>query len=162
MKGSIILHKTLGINPRLTVCPRCGGEVNEIALLGNQNTLYQYLRSGCQLHMRYHLGHRCPSCRGYSERVRELDAHEKVLASDICDKCKKELQEHKAIVEEGGVYWKCSNCHSEGVIKGNSELARAVREHSGIKAPDPVGIEFTEKECPVCSKKVDTDGTANV
>jgi len=80
---------------------------------------------------------------------RRLDDYEKIPMG-LCDKCEANDVAMKKVVEEGGIYWKCSDCGSGGAIRCGSGLAQAVREQSGIKAPDPVGAEFSKNDCPVC------------
>jgi len=38
---AIHLHPTLGVNPKLTYCPRCGGESNELVLIGDRTAKMQ-------------------------------------------------------------------------------------------------------------------------
>lgn len=121
------LHPTKGLNPHLTVCPRCGGDTDEIILLGN------------------------------SKAFGDINDWEKVTSSDFCKKCKKELAYFKSEVEKGGIYWKCDICQCNGVIKQNSLLAQDVRKVMDISAPNPCGIDFTNDDndiCPGCNKIV--------
>ena len=144
----MILHKTKGVNPRLTFCPRCGGDGPDLILLGNRDSVitcpfcntanYGAIRSD-----------KCGSCgqplsRGESRKIEE---HERIPGS-LCKTCKEEVENFKKEVEKGGIYWKCK-CGATGVIKGGSELAVQVREKSGIKE-GPVGVELDK--CWVCEK----------
>jgi hypothetical protein len=45
--GDIRLHPTLGVNPRLTICPICGGDGNELLLIGD--TRYKYICTRCEM-----------------------------------------------------------------------------------------------------------------
>jgi len=150
MSKGIQLSEKYGVNPTLTYCPRCGGEGQEIALVGRA---IEYECHNCKgrivgIHPRT-----CPHCessQGFTS-LGEFDGSGERLPGEICDSCQKEIEQLKKIVEEGGIYWKCANCKNRGVIRKN-EFTEMVREHSGIEPPDPVGIEFTKEECPECSK----------
>jgi hypothetical protein len=139
---SIQLHPTLGVNPKLCYCPRCGGESNTFMLIGNRTSIKQCADCGTKL-----IGHRsyepCGKCgsRGPHATVGEVGENDK-LPGDICEGCKAEISEHKKLVEAGGIYFKCKTCSATGVVKAETRLAKAVREKSGIAAPAPVGVEF--------------------
>lgn len=150
MSGSIRLHKEKGLNPHMTVCPRCGGDSPTLLLLGATNQLYR-CKSCDVLHVgRPKLG-KC-KCGSYSvEFERELGDYER-LPGDVCDKCQKELKEHKELVEAGGLFWRCKTCGSEGVIRAESEYAQEIRKRANKPAPEMLGIDFTPEECPVCNK----------
>jgi len=45
--SSISLHKTKGVNPRLTFCPNCGGEGPDIVLLGSRERKVTCDKCGC-------------------------------------------------------------------------------------------------------------------
>lgn len=146
---SIRLHPTKGVNPRLTFCRRCGGEANELILVGAQDMKYTCDDCGTLHYGRPDLG-RCGKCKGTRfTQAGRLTEYEKLPASDYCDDCKKEIAEHKAIVEAGGIYWQCPKGHG-GAIRHTSPLAARVREKAGIAAPKPVGIKLEEDNCPAC------------
>lgn len=150
MKRSITLHPKLGVNPHLTYCPRCGGEANELMLIGNRTNIVECPNCDAKIIGGLKTGEKCPKCQycahfGDSSRsVGQIGEHDKLPATDVCDKCKEELETFKKEVEAGVIYFKCKCCPLTGVIKGHTRLAKAVREKSGIKAPNPVGIEFDD------------------
>ncbi len=145
--SGIRLHKTKGINAHMTVCPRCGEDGDEIALLGSANKIYECPR--CNIRQ---LGSKiCSKCKGSMQFLRELDDCERIPASEPCKKCQKELEDHKAEVEAGGVYWRCKDCGSEGVIMATSNYAKAVRDQHELHNGEPCGVKFSDKDCPVCS-----------
>lgn len=158
MSGSIRLSKKHGINPTLTFCPRCHGESDVLVLVGRA------IKYKCRTCGQMHIGMppkrkciQCGTCHGAAgfENLGEFDGTtDRLPAGEPCDKCKKEMDEHKRIVEAGGIYWKCSKCESEGVILGASELAGDVRRHMKIDPPAPCGVDFEGKDlCPVCKEK---------
>ena len=73
------------------------------------------------------------------------------MLSSLCDKCEENVKTEIAEVEKGGVFWKCDDCNSEGIILAKSDLSVAVREHTGIMAPKHVGVTFTKEQCPICN-----------
>ena len=152
----IELDPKLGVNAHITFCPRCGGEGDSIVLVGARKNVLKCNNCGMNI-----FGHRqsdaCPSCGnkrqayGMSDQftfVRKIGDWEKLPM--ICKKCEDEMTLFRSIVREGGIYWKCKDCHKEGVLKSSAPLAGLVREHAKIFPPDPVGIEFTKEECPAC------------
>ena len=156
------LHSTKGVNPRLTVCWNCGKSVG-VALLGASEGLYECTK--CGMHSiggsprkdRWgHLGEKiCPKCDANDSYVRKrnIDDHEH-LPIELCDDCRKNLDAVAEEVKRGGIHWKCKDCGSAGAIKAGHPLAEAVRAQAKIPAPDPVGVEFTKDDCPLCTGAV--------
>lgn len=159
---SIRLSPKFGLNPGLTCCPRCGGEANELVLAGNawmykckcgQNVVSSgYPKDPCQKCSL--LGKTGARHRSNFTRLRAFDgSRDRVLASEPCETCKAEIKLHREEVAAGGVYWKCCDCHSEGVIKASSPFAQVVRDNLNIQAPAPAGVEFGKAHgCPVCAE----------
>jgi NMD protein affecting ribosome stability and mRNA decay len=146
----LTLHPTLGVNAHLTFCRRCGGDAGELMLIGNRPNVYRCDR--CETTI---FGHRqsdpCPKCgRKFSFTfVRKIEENERLPASGLCDKCDKEVKEYAQIVADGGVYFRCFAGHT-GVVKAGAPLSIAVRQQSGIEAPNPVGVEVEADQCPAC------------
>ena len=160
---SITLHKTRGVNPKMTFCPRCGGEANELMLIGNREA-----KMTCQHCGTVNFGargaDRCGGCgkHGGLRKTGEIGEHERLPASQMCDACQKDVDMQKAEVEKGGVYWKCDKCKHSGVIKAHHQLAKDVRASAKIEPPNPVGIDFTseaDSSCPVCTGSVKPETT---
>lgn len=143
------LHPEKGLNPHLTTCPRCGGEGQEILLLGKHNKIYKCPSCG-QTHIGRPKKGNCQKCGTVVEFEREIGESER-LPGGFCDACKEEIEKFKKVIAEGGIHWKCEECRREGVITHDAPLAAAVRKKLGIFAPDPCGITFTKEECPVCN-----------
>ena len=154
MSGHITLHPQLGVNPRLTFCPQCGGETNELLLLGNTNKVYRCTSSSCNTpHVGRPKNGKCQNCGAQVKFDRELGDREK-LPGSVCDSCQEKNREAEEVVAEGGIFWRCSDCNSSGAIRGSAPLAQAVRKQVGIAPPDPCGVEFSKEEgCPVCGRK---------
>jgi hypothetical protein len=147
MSGSIALHPKLGLNPHMTVCPRCGKDGPEILLLGIVNSIY-FCR-GCDIKF---VGHKCPKCGTTCglEKVRALEESERLRGS-VCDSCREKQASAAAAVEDGGVYWRCADCKSEGAIRKNDFTERVRLVHGkGTRYEGPCGVEFTRKDCPAC------------
>lgn len=134
-----MLHKTNGLNPRMTYCPRCGGEGQSLILLG----VHEY-KGKCATHgVVYGARLSCPAkgCMQGLSDSRMIGEHERLPDSEPCNTCRDEITQHADIVAAGGVYFKCDECHKTGVIK-KSPLADIVREHSNNPTPAPCGIQF--------------------
>ena len=143
MSRSIRISDNPENDVHMTSCTRCGGDGPGI-ILGTLTKLYQCRECDTLLYGTS----KCPTHGRTGMFVRKLEPNEKI-PNGICDDCKKELAEHKAIVAAGGIYWKCP-CGASGVIKGESQLAKDVRTSGGIPAPDPIGVDF-EGACPSCA-----------
>ncbi len=151
-----------GINPSLVVCIRCGQDTGEIVLPGKVN---RYSCSDCGKENLYlqNATHGCPDCKkGNATLTRmnsDVEVPKKVSMGTFCEKCEKEVAEHRKVVEDGGIYWECKDCKSNGVIKGDAELAKIVRKNAKIYPPKPCGIQFTKEEmCPVCGPNKEAYG----
>lgn len=137
--STIPLHPTRGLDPHLTYCPRCGGEGSGLTI-GRlmKGTTYDgrtvFFQAGQKRTVERDMGISI-------QHVEEAKEGERVPDNDICDSCKQEIATQKEVIEAGGVYFRCKECHCEGVIKPN-DFTEAVRKHSGIEAPNPVGVEF--------------------
>jgi len=160
---NILLSNEFGLNPVIMSCPRCGRPTNEIALLGKA---YDY-KCSCGVHIYERKVGNCPSCNASNNQWKRMSHKEvevgrkKIMATHLCDDCKKEITTFKKTVSEGGVYWKCEDCPSNGVIKKN-EFTEMVREKMGLNVPGPkgyppIGVAFTKKDCPSCGKEKDVD-----
>ncbi len=152
MSRDITLSKKYGMNPALTLCPRCKKNTTGVILPGAAS-LFE-CSQGHKI-----VGRRegkCTLCGDPSENWRLLErgieaSKHPIVGTELCDGCKAELAEYEEIVRSGGVYWRCKDCGSSGVIKPNSTFCQMVRNQAGIQAPDPIGVEFSkEHDCPVC------------
>lgn len=143
------VHPTKGLNPRMTCCFRCGEGIG-VVLLGALDTKGTCNNCGSLV---YGARGECPQCHkseGYSNRE-PIGEHE-VIPIGLCDKCEQEAKDHAKIVADGGIYWRCTSCKKSGVIKAN-EFTAEMRKLNNYPAPIPFGVEFTEKDCPVCGPK---------
>lgn len=152
MKGDLQLHPKLGVNPHLTVCPRCGKDSNELLLIGARDWISRCDDCGLNLIG----GGPCPEHpRAHTTRVRMIGEHERLPATTLCDECKAEVTLHRQVVSEGGIYFKCK-CGATGVIKASAPLAGLVRERMQIAAPAPCGVELDD--CPQCKPEAPEEG----
>lgn len=156
----ITLHKELGINPRMTVCTRCGEDGEALVLLGNTNWIYNCCSCGTNF-----IGYskECPKCKHFNtlSKGRELKDYEKLPG--LCKKCRLAQEECDKAVAEGGIYWKCADCGSTGALK-QSDFTDHVRtvNGKGTKVEGPCGIEFTKEQgCPVCGPEGENNGKEN-
>jgi len=147
-KDSILLHPKKGLNPRVTICRNCGESIG-VALLGLADSVFTC--DTCHMTVvdkRSKI--KCPvdKCNGRLVFKEILSEYTK-LPWDLCDKCKQDQDERNKVVAEGGVYFRCKDCHATGAIKPN-EFTIRVRSHANIEPPKPVGVEFSKYDCPVC------------
>lgn len=149
----LTLHPVEGVNPRLTYCYKCKKDTDEIYLLGNINTLFSCCNCNTQ-HVGKPKNRKCHNCGTRFSTTwarRELKTGERLPSTSPCDDCQQLSKKLKDVVENGGVYFECSSCKSTGVLIPESEIAKTVREYSGIEAPDPVG--YVTDSCPLCKEK---------
>lgn len=146
----IRLDPDRGVNPRMTTCAQCGADTNDIALLGNND---HELKCGyCQAKV---LGtakqRKCPRCKQQAlQHVRRLDDFEKIPLG-LCPACTEKRKKTEEVVRQGGVFWRCAVCGSEGAIRAGHPLAEAVRKQLNIAPPHSAGVTFHKDSCPVCN-----------
>jgi hypothetical protein len=148
---NIPLHPEKGVNPHMTYCPMCNGDGPDLLLVGRDDGVYEC--SSCHV-MQFGRGrdHKCGSCgERLGARVRSLKDGER-LPGSLCAKCEAEAKAHAEIVAAGGVYWRCTNCRKGGVIKPNA-YTKQVRDERNVQPPAPLGVEFVNGSCPLCSKE---------
>jgi hypothetical protein len=100
MSNSIPLHPTKGVNPALCFCPICGGDTNELALLG----AYKIYTCRCGV-VHYGRPKQPRDCRCgdfQATESRELRDGEKVPGGS-CDKCRDILKTTNIVI--------CPTCH---------------------------------------------------
>jgi len=144
---SILLSKDKGVNPVMGICPRCGKENGEILLVGRS---HKYICSNCGGTIVGKQPKECPHCGASWDFFDkgEFEGSREKLPSSLCKECQSIIDTCKKEMELGGVPWKCEDCHSEGVIKHDSEFAINFRKEN----PE-VGVLFNKKNCPVCRNR---------
>ena len=150
--GGITLHPEKGVNPHITCCKGCGKDIG-LALVGINNRVITCGTCGVN-NVAAKFGDKCGGCGGRlssRDKWRELEEHEKI-PDGLCDECQEEVEKHKAIVQAGGVYWKCSSCNAKGVIK-RSEYSLEVKRAMGLEEDAMCGVMFSKLDCPACSNK---------
>lgn len=162
MRGepSIRLHREKGLNPHMTVCPRCGKDGDSIVLLGATDKIHTCPKCGLR-----HVGRpddgECQGCgAGFARerwKTRTIEDYERLPVR--CKACDDELAEWESVVKAGGVYFRCADCKTEGVIRAESEMAKAAREQLGVPPPKPCGVQFTKADCPLCTGQVTRDAS---
>jgi NMD protein affecting ribosome stability and mRNA decay len=149
MSKGIRISKENGLGPHLTFCPRCGKDSDGIILTG---AAHQYECPWChQMHIGAPDHKVCQKC-GKAFSKREWVDHGELPVSEklplMCKACEEDLKTLNAEVKKGGVPFRCKTCHTEGVIKAETEFAKAWRAEHG-----KVGIEY--EQCPMCGGKKD-------
>ena len=144
--SGILLHKTLGLNARMTFCPYCLGPGEYLILAGRLNWKVE---CNCGT-IGYGMTSRdkCTNCGQvgqWGKRI-ELDDYEKVPAASPCDKCREGNETANEAVRNGGIFFKCeAGCF--GAVQ-KSDFADNLRAELKVPAPDPCGIMFSEADCP--------------
>lgn len=151
MSGTIPLHPTRGIDPHMSICPRCGGDGEEL-ILGdlrkaevNGTGQYVYANRGKTSEAGQDLEKQGVIINRHDLHWEAVEEHERVPASRPCNKCEADIEMQEGLVKAGGVYFRCTVCHCEGVIKDN-EFTRDIRKNAGVEAPKPIGVEFDNCE----------------
>lgn len=156
MAKEIKLHPEKGVNARLCFCPRCGGESQDLALIGDRNFVDTCVSEHCKMahyggtDRRIHERPACNSC-GCSVVRRPLEENERIPSADICDQCKQLMQVAHEAFKTGGIMVKCTNCFTELVLSGTSKYAIEFREKTKTPAPLPIGSLVTL--CTNCQPK---------
>jgi hypothetical protein len=146
VNGSIRLHSKHGVNPKLTYCPRCVGEGRDLILVGADDDKFT-----CRACSSVSFGSRkCLKCSSYDGVREKIGEHER-LPGGLCSACETETEEHAREVAAGGVYFRCSDCGAQGVIRASAAFAGEVRAAHSLPAHAPCGVEFTKTDCPQCS-----------
>lgn len=101
--SSVRLHSTLGVNPRMMVCPICG-EAGDIVLLGAKNYIDECPGCGLKVIGGIKEQDRCPKCDRYWD-YGDRGHHREHLAdsqqyigkqSHPCSKCEAQMKTHIA------------------------------------------------------------------
>jgi len=153
MVKKMFFSEIYGANPSMCVCELCGEPTGELALLGKCNE-YR-CNCGALSYGRAAGDMRCGKCgsRNLVVVARDVKASRNI-AGGICEACREKIERDEALVRQGGIFWKCSKCGARGVVRPGTYCALMVRHKLGIVAPNPCGVELTEKECPVCQGDV--------
>jgi len=154
---SILLDPEKGVNPFLTYCTRCGGDGPDLILVGRKQ--YKDVCDNCggvylggrdrKVGDRPYQGGQCQFCKEYTSFTRSKIEEGEKLPGGLCKNCEDEIEEHKKVVAAGGIYFKCSECNAQGVIKAN-EFTAIVRAQHGLENGEPCGIEFNHTDTPKC------------
>lgn len=143
------LHKDKGVNAHMTLCSRCGGEGQELIMLGAHDK-----KVTCNSCGMVHIGMTkrslktgCKNCHS-GNLTEEIIADNEKLPIGLCEDCEKEIAEHKKVIDSGGLHFKCDECGCLGVIKP-SKFTESVRQsaldNGMIKTLDAeFGIEFNK------------------
>jgi anaerobic ribonucleoside-triphosphate reductase len=129
----------------ISECAGCDAPVAATVRLSFNPSGRAYVCRKCR---HWHLGfpgkpESCSSCGG-----KEL--YEQDLKRAMCPECTKKLEQADEVVKAGGVYWSCSGCCSEGILKPDHPLARKLRATYHVPPPDPIVLNLNT--CPYCEE----------
>lgn len=155
----IPLHPTKGVNPRLTFCPRCGGEGRELILVGANDKVITCPHCGMNA-IGFKSTQLCPKCkkRLMGGKVRTLEDHEK-LPGNLCEKCEEEVKKIEELIKDGAVHVKCKGCGMQGVLRKDHPMSIQARDHFNLHNGEPCGVEVDA--CPQCESNDGQAGEAN-
>lgn len=155
---NIPLDEEKGLNPIITICPICYEQTEEIALAGNSDI---YECNNCHEKIISYPGKKIECKCGNIKTIlspdnfkllRKFDTEkDEVYSQQPCDKCKKILEEQEEQIKNGGIYFRCKNCGSNGVIKAG-ETTSNIRKQLNRKEFEIFGIEYNT--CYNCSNKM--------
>ena len=136
----IPIDKERGIDPHVITCTRCGKEHGlSLGVLmegtdaeGNKH----YKNKGDYKYDRDH------PYIGWEE----ITDPTRKIAMGICTDCEDQLAKFDEELAKGGIFFKCEQCTTTGMIIGSHPLAIATRLQLAVVAPNPVGVEFATCE----------------
>jgi len=170
--SDIPLHPERGLDPHLMYCQRCGEDTGSITV---GDVIRRKMQDGRILLANRGEGVSSAIQAGYTKQdyynaeIIPIKEGERLPDTSVCAECDAELTMQKGIIEAGGIAFRCTMCHQEGVIR-KSDFADGVRKSAGIEAPIPVGVEFTrcaehreptEKNLAASSAKEDENNENN-
>lgn len=142
---NIPLSKERGIDPHLTCCVECGQDTNGLTLgviMEGKDTdgNLHYTQRGSTHKYTKDLYRNSPFA--LSIDWNELTDTNKRIPMGLCTECEELHAMALQALEDGAIYFNCDCCDITGMLKGESELAIAVRKQQNIPAPEPVGVTF--------------------
>ena len=69
-----------------------------------------------------------------------------------CIHCQNRVALLYSLVSSGGVYYRCSNCDTEGAFESNSHIASECRRALGVPFA-PCGVIIDGRTCPTCKQR---------
>jgi len=73
-----------------------------------------------------------------------VEDNEPIPAGAPCSSCRMQALSQKAEVDKGGVYFLCSSCGMQGVLRAGSKMAMATRKELGVSASAPCSAKVTD------------------
>jgi len=107
------LHPELGVNPKLTICPRCGGEGDELVLIGNHTGVFKCPACSGEVRGGKPLSGICPLCTvvadgGVYWRCRDCKAEGVIKKNEFTEKVRRYYELYNG--EPCGVELTKENC----------------------------------------------------
>ena len=139
---SIPISPERGIDPHLTTCIRCGGEGQDIILgvlmtnVDNDGDTHYCPRGKTGRHVKD-----LPRGKYFMGRWTEVTDTNLRIPSGLCKDCDAEVKAHAKVITDGGVFFHCTECGRQGVIRPGV-FADEVRRVNKAATPKPCGVEF--------------------
>ena len=148
MDGELLLHPTLGLNPRLCFCPSCRTDTDYIRQLGNRNCARTCPDCGLE-NFGAEPGETCRRCQFplRSAETRDLAESEKI-PGELCAECRAAADRAEKLVRSGGVFLYCKKCRSVVAISARDEMS--IRARNIKNCPPPELLTVHVDSCPQC------------
>jgi len=148
-QGSVLMHKTKGVNPRGTICPKCR-RLGPQVMMGLSD--HFGICTACKT-MNIGLPPGETACRDCSGKLVEVGPiPDDALLPQYCPACAEDIATSQKMVAEGGVIWECRDCHNSGAFSGEHPISELTRKETGCPSPEPCGVTLSEENCPVCQR----------
>lgn len=109
---------------------------------------HKYICAGCKfMHLGLPDNNECVKCRCTILNDHGIPKEDESLPSDaLCLSCREKIKNINAIVQLGGVSFRCSSCGSMGAFAADDARAVSFKK----EAPAGKSILFDESSCPEC------------
>lgn len=152
--ASIPLDKEKGLDPHLTHCPRCGGPgsgltIGAIRKAKLPNGQYAYGNVGKLTQAGKSLMDQGAIRSKYDLHWEKLEDNETVPDTEPCAKCQEDMQMQSDEIARGGVFFKCKECGTQGIVvysDSTKAMCDEIRKQVGVEFGQPCGVELNACE----------------
>ena len=144
----VYVPRQFGFNGRETFCPTCLGPTDKILMMGSTHK-FTCIHCG-MLHLGAPDSGCCVKCG--CNRLRdegESVEGEKFANWEPCDPCRDKIRKVEAVVELGGLRWRCEDCGSFGAFSNTNPVVDEFRK----RFPDAPVWNLRSENCPDCQSR---------